>query len=855
MHSVKFDDSTFKKCVLVYNLPSGTSPEKFNEYIAETYKLKALCWNVLDDTSVVFGFAKEKTAQRALQTLSQKRYLRRFLQTDPLNPEDEPIFPTMPEILQGEVPSDEEEAEEPERENSSSGSSDQPSQITEDRKGLVVGPENTWVQFNLQEVKALELVVPFFQLEDALSVAQAFPDVQDQIRNLFVSARGYAPYFGSAYRSAAASSGVYGSFFQPWGAQATSTVDSVTGPENKFLDKLFTLGALTKAPARAVSLALAVAEDEKALEVEEEEEEVVPEVKPEKPFLQEKRDHLYKRFHKDEDVFAALLQDKPSDLVPTSYGEGSIIKQDPRATSVELEFGTVFAPKKKIHPMLSFKDVLAKKLKKYKETFHKKWGAGVGYGSSYTNDTKSWSVRSWMKSEKERMTQINNLFSELSNLIQVNGDKQKMDWILQSSFIPALAKYMKNDSLQDMGSRFSLYKEVLKTIGKLISVPELLPLLFEKHSGTTLVEAIARMYPAAKMVTQFGDGEVKEDDHNGKIALQITEVHKQLLDQIDRLMRLVDMMKAISGVEEPNPLIPGLSALKEQIENGFKKKMNNASKEDYEAIMRELCFDSVEEMSSFPGHKYASCKSNPRRKVLKRLAAEFSDFESCLPIHEESSVFFRFCDESMCHAQMLIIAVDDTPYATGCFIFDVKFPDNYPQSPPKVNLQTTGRGAVRFNPNLYNCGKVCLSLLGTWSGRSEGERWNPGLSTFLQVAISIQSLIFVPEPYFNEPGWERYMGTADGDRRSKQYNVVIEKGTTQHAIIEMIQDPPEAWKDVILTHFRMQSARVMKNVTKWHGKDHELTKKVQGLLEGLQEKKAESPVAAPKLEKKTSDGA
>ena len=40
----------------------------------------------------------------------------------------------------------------------------------------------------------------------------------------------------------------------------------------------------------------------------------------------------------------------------------------------------------------------------------------------------------------------------------------------------------------------------------------------------------------------------------------------------------------------------------------------------------------------------------------------------------------------------------------------------YPEVPPKVQLITTGMGAVRFNPNLYNCGKVCLSLLGTWQG-------------------------------------------------------------------------------------------------------------------------------------------
>ena len=43
-----------------------------------------------------------------------------------------------------------------------------------------------------------------------------------------------------------------------------------------------------------------------------------------------------------------------------------------------------------------------------------------------------------------------------------------------------------------------------------------------------------------------------------------------------------------------------------------------------------------------------------------------------------------------------------------------------------------GGGSVRFNPNLYNCGKVCLSLLGTWSG-AKGETWDPNSSSTLQV--------------------------------------------------------------------------------------------------------------------------
>lgn len=36
------------------------------------------------------------------------------------------------------------------------------------------------------------------------------------------------------------------------------------------------------------------------------------------------------------------------------------------------------------------------------------------------------------------------------------------------------------------------------------------------------------------------------------------------------------------------------------------------------------------------------------------------------------------------------------------------FPQDYPNSPPLVNLETTGGHSVRFNPNLYNDGKVSL---------------------------------------------------------------------------------------------------------------------------------------------------
>ena len=48
---------------------------------------------------------------------------------------------------------------------------------------------------------------------------------------------------------------------------------------------------------------------------------------------------------------------------------------------------------------------------------------------------------------------------------------------------------------------------------------------------------------------------------------------------------------------------------------------------------------------------------------------------------------------------------------------------------------------------VHNCGKVCLSLLGTWAGQNQSQGWQKQ-STLLQVLVSIQSAILgVKYPY------------------------------------------------------------------------------------------------------------
>uniref|UniRef100_A0A0B7A662 Ubiquitin-conjugating enzyme E2 Z n=1 Tax=Arion vulgaris TaxID=1028688 RepID=A0A0B7A662_9EUPU len=119
----------------------------------------------------------------------------------------------------------------------------------------------------------------------------------------------------------------------------------------------------------------------------------------------------------------------------------------------------------------------------------------------------------------------------------------------------------------------------------------------------------------------------------------------------------------------------------------------------------------------------------------------------------------------------------DTPYEGGFFYFLIRFPADYPISPPRVRLMTTGNGTVRFNPNLYKNGKVCLSILGTWAGPS----WSPA-QTLSTVLISIQSLMN-EKPYHNEPGFKHERTSGD----SKHYNDIIQHETLRVAVCDMIE--------------------------------------------------------------------
>ncbi|XP_054153273.1 ubiquitin-conjugating enzyme E2 Z-like [Oppia nitens] len=193
---------------------------------------------------------------------------------------------------------------------------------------------------------------------------------------------------------------------------------------------------------------------------------------------------------------------------------------------------------------------------------------------------------------------------------------------------------------------------------------------------------------------------------------------------------------------------------------------------------------------------------------IKRIMKDLQEF-----YRENSEDIYAVAeDNDLTRVHALIRGPQGTPYEKGFFYFILNFPTNYPISPPTVKLMTTNAGTVRFNPNLYACGRVCLSILGTWNG----PPWT-AVQTLFTILLSIQSLMN-EKPYHNEPGYELgsrlMLGTNRGNpdnitQAVNSYNDIIAYETIRVAVVGML-DPysvdgrnmPVVLRNVMLAAFR-----------------------------------------------------
>ncbi|GFZ00516.1 ubiquitin-conjugating enzyme 23 [Actinidia rufa] len=197
----------------------------------------------------------------------------------------------------------------------------------------------------------------------------------------------------------------------------------------------------------------------------------------------------------------------------------------------------------------------------------------------------------------------------------------------------------------------------------------------------------------------------------------------------------------------------------------------------------------------------ANGQNNAGRKWLKKVQQDWSVLQNNLP----DGIYVRVYEDRMDLLRAVIVGAYGTPYKDGLFFFDFHLPPEYPDVPPSAIYHS---GGWRINPNLYEEGKVCLSLLNTWTGRGN-EVWDPSSSSILQVLVSLQGLVLNSKPYFNEAGYDKQIGTAEGEKNSLSYNentFLLNCKT----IMYLMRKPPKDFEELVRDHFRRRGHYILK---------------------------------------------
>lgn len=114
--------------------------------------------------------------------------------------------------------------------------------------------------------------------------------------------------------------------------------------------------------------------------------------------------------------------------------------------------------------------------------------------------------------------------------------------------------------------------------------------------------------------------------------------------------------------------------------------------------------------------------------AVRRIRKELNDIILNPPIACNAELI----DSDLYHWKANLTGPTETPYDGGVFDLDIRFPLDYPFSPPKIVFLTK-----IYHPNINSSGNICLDIL--------KDNWSPVL-TISKIILSLSSLLSDPNP-------------------------------------------------------------------------------------------------------------
>ncbi|KAK5722687.1 hypothetical protein LTR15_005919 [Elasticomyces elasticus] len=404
--------------------------------------------------------------------------------------------------------------------------------------------------------------------------------------------------------------------------------------------------------------------------------------------------------------------------------------------------------------------------------------------------------------------------------------------LVRSSLVDRAAELLRNDSVEDATRRGGLYETILAFVQTLACHPRMIDAaVFADRAVNRAGHDLLKVCMA--LPTRMKGEELQT-------ARPIARCLDGLKTQSEMIIKRAQRSKEEFEQEDGQRMLwicTSVTNLAEVLESADRDRKIGLGvplldKPDWEKELGMLEVPDDEILSVHAFGEEARKLGDPPPGRMRHLVKEVTSLKTGLP----PGIFVRYGESRMDVMKIIITGPIGTPYELGLWEFDLLCGIDYPNAPPKMTFRTTGGGVARVNPNLYNCGKICLSLLGTWAG----EPWRPGKSTLLQVLVSIQAMIFCDEPHCNEPSFERDRGS----EQSKAYNRAVHAMTVKHAMLEWLGVKTSTgnirsrrgrtlgdvdggvestkvvvndgiWGEVVEKHFATNDAKIMETVGTW----------------------------------------